>query len=202
MTTTTLPTATPDQPVLDGEDLPEVPVIGVDPGARWTALVLRVGRRPLYGSTLGPLNRVGAPDPAALDNPSDLAAVAQYHRSIADELDRVVNRVEREFGRLPWIAVEHNVPPVSWRSVKLPHWLNTYTVCTSLLTLYPGAVLVPMAKHGTGPLLTYPEALRPRMRPATWGPNHARRGERDHERAAYDIAGAAAQLLHKAGRFQ
>ncbi|WP_157252793.1 hypothetical protein [Nonomuraea typhae] len=32
-------------------------------------------------------------------------------------------------------------------------------------------------------------------RPDHWGPCEARRGERDHERAAYDIAGAGPRIL-------
>lgn len=171
----------------------DLPVLGIDPGARWTAGVLRVGSTAVTGWTLGPTTADGRRDPAALDDPDDLEALARYVARVLERVDRTYEMAEREVGPCR-VAVEAIHVPVSHRHgkrsrISLVDWLTPRSVVVAVLTAYD-AVLIPPAGHGRGPLESYPAVLR-RKRPEGWI-NEAPRGERDHERAAWDVAGAGA----------
>lgn len=172
-------------------------VLGVDPGRRWTAGVLRVGDRAVYGWTLGPVDADGRPDASAVDDVDDVAAWARYMRRVLDAVERTVDRA----GGPVALACEVTVPP-SGRRIALADWLVPRQILAGLLAYDPGTVLIRNAAHGRRrPVEShYPPELWPARggrggRPASWGPNEARRGERDHERAAWDIAGAGAAVL-------
>ena len=179
-----------------------VAVLGIDPGRRWTAGVLRVGTAATHGWTIGPVDDAGHPHPAAVDNVHDLPAWARYMARIVDQVESTVERHRTGGGGRVHLAVEVVVPPGGSR-IALADWLIPRQTLAGLLAYDPHAVLVRPDAHGKARPMNshYPPELRPAKgrtggRPASWGPNEARRGERDHERAAYDVAGAAAQLLH------
>jgi len=190
----------PSTPVPSTSAPAPLPVIGIDPGARWTAAVLRIGDHPVYGWTYGPVNRLGELDPAALSNPDDWAAFGRYAGRVLDALGQLVTDAERRHGGVR-IAVEALNVPVGWRSVghgrynRLPlaDWLTPCRMVAAVLGAYPDARLVLPDQLGRRPAEDYPRELRG-PRPADWGPGEARRGERDHERAAYDVAGLAAAM--------
>lgn len=177
-----------------------LPVIGIDPGARWTAAVLRIGDYASHGWTLGPVNRLGELDPAALDDPDNWAAFGRYAGRVLDALGQLVTEAEQRHGAVR-VAIEALHVPVGWRSVghgrynRLPlaDWLTPCRLVAAVLGAYPDARLVVPDQLGRRPAEDYPRELRG-PRPADWGPGEARRGERDHERAAYDIAGLAAAM--------
>lgn len=179
---------------------PTLAVIGIDPGARWTAAVLRIGDHPVHGWTYGPVNRIGELDAAALANPDDWAAFSRYAGRILDALGQLVTEAEQHHGAVR-VAIEAMHVPVGWLSVahgrynRLPlvDWLIPTRMVAAVLGAYPDARLVPPDKLGRRPAEDYPRELRG-PRPADWGPGEARRGERDHERAAYDVAGLAATM--------
>lgn len=170
-------------------------VIGVDPGARWTAAVLRVGDAVVNGWTLGPVDTQGNPRADALDDPDDLAALGRYVSRIAEALDSLADQAEREFGGFR-IGVETIRLPVGYRhgkasNVSVSNWLTPRSVAVAVIALYPAARLVLPGQNGSRD--DYPAELR-RRRPPGWGVNEAPRGERDHERSAYDVAGRAAAM--------
>lgn len=177
------------------------PVIGVDPGFRWTAAVLRVSGEAVNGFTLGPLNADGLRDPRAHDGMS-AAALARYVTRIGSHLDQLYD-VAEAYGP-PRVAVEVPTPPRGYRQIPLRAWLVTHTVAWAMVGRYDGVVLVPPdingARHqrsrgGDGDMAAhYPKPLC-RRRPTGWMPNEAPRQARDHERAAYDVAGAALAAL-------
>jgi hypothetical protein len=189
----------------------EMAVLGIDPGRRWTAGVLRVGTAAVHGWTLGPVDEVGRPSPAAADNVHDLAAFGRYMGRLVDMIEATMDQ-HRATGRVH-LAIEVVVPPGG--RIALADWLIPRQIVAGVLTFDPRATLIRPDAHGKahydrdgrGRLVRartvsahYPPALWPAKgttggRPSTWGPNEARRGERDHERAAYDIAGEAAELL-------
>jgi hypothetical protein len=176
----------------------DVAVLGIDPGRRWTAGVLRVGDDAVHGWTLGPVDATGRPDSAAVDNVHDVAAWARYMARIIDAIEDTVTRAPG--GRVA-LACEVVVPPAG-RRIALGDWLIPRQVLAAVLGYDPRTVLIRPDGHGKRRPLTehYPAALWPAKgnrggRPASWGPSEARRGERDHERAAYDVAGAAAEVL-------
>lgn len=185
-------------------------VLGIDPGRRWTAGVLRVGAEARYGWTVGPVDEVGRPDAAAVDEVDDVAAWGRYMRRVLDQVEATFDR----HGGPVHLACEVIVPPLG-RRIALADWLVPRQILAGLIAYDPNTVLIRAAGHGKahydrdtrGKLVRarpvsahYPPALWPAKgrtggRPAHWGPNEARRGERDHERAAYDIAGAGAVVL-------
>lgn len=177
---------------------PHFPVLGIDPGARWTACVLRHGVTAVTGWTLGPVAADGSLDARAMSDVDDLEALSRYLRRVLDAVDATYGQAEQLFGTTPRVAVELTRVPLGWRNgrrtpIPLADWLIPQRVLSALVGAYPGAALVAPDKHGRALAGDYPVELR-RRRPAQWGVNEAPRGERDHERAAYDIAGCAAAL--------
>lgn len=176
-------------------------VLGLDPGRRWTAGVLRVGDCPLYGWTVGPVDAEGHPDPAGADDVHDVAAWGRYMRRLLDVIERTVERHQGAGGGPVHLAVEVIVPPAG-RRIALADWLVPRQIVAGLVAFDPNTLLIRTDAHGRRRPVEehYPAAFWPARggrggRPADWGPNEARRGERDHERAAWDIAGAGLRVL-------
>lgn len=179
-------------------------VLGIDPGRRWTAGVLRVGDLPVDGWTLGPTGSDGLLDPSATDDAHDLAAFGRYQRRVLDEVEATVERYRAAGGGPVWLACEVTVPP-GGRRIPIADWLVPRQLLAGLQAYDPDVLLIQADGHGkhhaAGQVAKhYPPELCPRRggvggRPATWGPNEARRGERDHERAAYDIGGSGLKIL-------
>jgi hypothetical protein len=194
-------------------DVDEVAVLGIDPGRRWTAGVLRVGAAAVHGWTIGPVDEQGQPSPTAADNVHDLKAWARYMARLVDLIEATVAQHQAAGGGRVHLACEVVIPPGG--RIALADWLIPRQIVAGLLTFDPAMTLVRPDAHGKahydrdgrGRLVRarpvtahYPSELWPAKgraggRPDSWGPNEARRGERDHERAAFDVAGAAAQLL-------
>jgi hypothetical protein len=185
-----------------------VAVLGIDPGRRWTAGVLRVGGEAVHGWTLGPVTEDGRPDPSAVDDvygPGALVAFGLYAA-------RVLDAIEDTMGRAPgggrvMLACEIAEPRPGGR-IPLADWLVPRQLCAAIVAYDTRTVMIRPGGYGLAHKAVrdgriqdhYPAALWPARgrtggRPASWGPCEARRGERDHERAAYDIAGAAARKL-------
>lgn len=170
-------------------------VLGIDPGSRWTAGVLRVGDQAVTGWTVGP----GSPtDADALDDPDDVAAMGRYLARIMERVDETLVLAEDRGYEQRRMAVEVTKVPVGWRhgsrtKIQLPNWLIPRQVAIALQGAFPTVRLVLPDGHGRAPLDEYPVELR-RRRPPGWGPNETTKGERDHERAAYDVAGVAAGM--------
>lgn len=172
----------------------DLAVLGIDPGSRWTAGVLRVGDDAIYGWTVGP----GSDDAAKqLDDPDDMAAVNRYVQRIIERIGETLVLAEERGYERRRMGVETVRVPIGWRngrrtSISLVDWLVPRQVTAAILGAYPTTRLVLPDRHGRAELDSYPVELR-RQRPPGWGRNDSRRGERDHERAAYDIAGVAAR---------
>lgn len=157
--------------------------IGVDPGQKWTAAVLRVGDFAEHGWTVGPVNRNGLPDRAALDELVEYAA--EKHGAV---------RVGIEVPRVPigWTPGAYS----KFNRMRAVDWILPKQVAAAVLGAYPESRLVLPDHLGRRPASEYPRELRG-ARPPGWGPNEARKGERDHERAAYDIAGLRSSLARR-----
>jgi len=172
---------------------PRMAVVGVDPGARWTACVLRLGDYAVTGWTLGPVDSAGQPDAKALDEVDDLDALGRYVDRLVDRLNSTVDEAFRLADAVR-VGVESIRVPSGWRHgrpsrVQLSDWLIPRSVVVGVRTAFPDVRLVLPGGNGR-PRDDYPAELR-RRRPPGWGPNEAPRGERDHERSAYDVAGRA-----------
>jgi hypothetical protein len=175
-------------------------VLGIDPGSRWTAGVLRYGPAALWGWTVGPRDERGVRYRYALDDPDDVAAVGRYLARIGEMIDATLDRAAEVHGLTRCrLAVETILVPVGYTrggrrsAISIVDWLVPREVVVGLVAMYPDARLVRPDGHGRAAPDSYPVELR-RRRPPGWPPNETPRGERDHERAAYDIAGVAAGL--------
>lgn len=174
--------------------------IGVDPGQKWTAAVLRVGDFAEHGWTVGPVNRNGLPDRAVLDDVDDWDSFARYIRRLLAALDDLVEYAADRHGAVR-VGIEVPRVPIGWtpgayskfNRMRAVDWILPKQVAAAVLGAYPESRLVLPDHLGRRPAGEYPRELRG-ARPPGWGPNEARKGERDHERAAYDIAGLAARM--------
>ncbi|MDL4817211.1 hypothetical protein [Actinomadura opuntiae] len=159
--------------------------------------MLRLGAEALYGWTVGPVDVSGQPSPSTADNVHDLAAFGRY-------MARVVQAIEESRRRAPGgamtVACRVVMPPFG-SQIPLADRLIPRQIAAGVLGRELSAMLVRADHHGNRRPIKehYPPELRPTKgptggRPGTWGPCEARRGERDHERAAHDIAGGASCL--------
>ena len=173
-------------------------VIGVDPGARWTAGVLRFGDYAAIGWTLGPTDVHGMPQAAALDNHDDWHAATRYLSRIVAQVEATADYADRHRPSGVRIAVEVPRVPTGFISgrynrIALSDWLTPQRVTAAIVAAFPGARLVlPDQLGGKGSASDYPRELRG-ARPPHWWANETKKRERDHERAAYSVAGVAAE---------
>ena len=169
--------------------------IGVDPGFRWSAGVLRVGDAALNGFTSGPVAADGSPARLANDKISP-AALDRYCAQIGKNLDSLYDlSIELGHGP-PLVAVEMPYPS---DRIPLRCWLVTWTVAWNVMGRYDDVIPITPAGHGKrhkAPGATerladyYPDSLI-RSRPFGWMRCAAPRTARDHERAGFDVAGVA-----------
>lgn len=169
-------------------------VVGIDTGGRWTGGVLRVGDAVLWGWTVGPHTAAG--ELYAIDNPDDLVGIASYIDRVLAHIEGTIEQATAAGYERVRIAVEQVRVPIGYRSgrhtgIRLVDWLIPRDLAVAVRAAYPDARWVPPHRWGRGTPASYPAELHG-SRPPHWPWYDARRGERDHERAAYDIAGAAA----------
>lgn len=176
------------------------PTIGVDPGQTWTAAVLRVGGYGVHGWTMGPTDKYGVVRRELLNETDNWDAFSRYVLRLVDALDDLVQYAEQTYGEVR-VAVEvPHVPigfqegaPRRFQRMRLCDWIIPRQVASAVLGQYPEAKAIVPDKYGGRPAEEYPKELRG-TRPQHWGPNEAPRGDRNHERSAYDIAGVAALM--------
>jgi hypothetical protein len=174
--------------------------IGVDPGQTWTAAVLRVGDAGVHGWTMGPVDRFGVVMRAALNEVDDWEAFGRYVARLVDGLVELADFAAAQYGE---VRVGVEVPHVpsgfqpgssrKYQRMPLRDWVIPRQVAAAVLGQFPEAKVVRPDGHGARPASEYPKELRG-TRPASWGPNETPRRERDHERAAFDVAGEAMRM--------
>lgn len=176
-----------------------LPTIGVDPGQTWTAACLRVGDYGEHGWTIGPVDKYGTLRRDALNEVDDWQALRRYIARLMDGLETLVEYAIDKYGEVR-VGVEVPLVPVGWRPgsvqkfqrMPMRDWIVPREVASAVLGGYPEAKVIVPDGYGARPAAMYPKELRG-TRPPDWGPNEVPNHERDHERAAYDIAGAAAR---------
>jgi hypothetical protein len=188
----------PAWPTVPAPTLP--PTIGVDPGQTWTAAVLRVGDAPVHGWTMGPVDRFGVVIRGALNQVDNWDAFARYAARLIAGLDELAAYANGRWGEVR-VGIEIPGVPIGWQPGSAPKfqrlpmrdWLIPRQVAAAVIGAYPAARLIRPDGLGRRPAGQYPKDLRG-VRPPDWGPCEAPKGERDHERAAYDVAGRAMVL--------
>ncbi|ONF73946.1 hypothetical protein [Amycolatopsis keratiniphila] len=177
-----------------------LPTIGVDPGQTWTAAVLRVGDFGEHGWTMGPTDKFGTITRDALNEVDNWDGFARYVGRLIDALDMLVDYANTRYGEVR-MAVEVPGVPIGYQPgsakkfqrLPLRDWIIPRQVAAAVIGQFPEAKIVRPDHYGRRPSSEYPKELRG-TRPPEWGPNETPRRERDHERAAYDIAGVAAVM--------
>jgi hypothetical protein len=174
------------------------PTLAFDPGSKFTAGLLREGADAVDAFTLALGYPEGPDRNAVLD---DFEALRAYTDRITQAaLDLWDAHYQAKPVRV--VIEAHNRPRKGGRYGNIPirDWVIPRMVIAAVTSSFPGAVILPPQRAGgrhkpsnggTGkPADYYPAALIGR-RPATWGPNEAHDHVRDHEQAAYTLAGLA-----------
>lgn len=183
------------------------PTLAFDPGSRFTAGLLREGADAIDGFTLA----LGYPDDP------DPNAILDDHERLRVYRDRVTDcglaLWDRHYG--PGVDVRvvveaTNRPKRGGRYARVPvrDWVIPQLVVAAVTTCFTGCViLAPQGaggRHkasdgGTGnPRDYYPPSLIG-PRPRGWETSEEPRGSRDHEQAAYTLAGLAELTLREGG---
>lgn len=159
------------------------PVIGVDPGARYTGVVIRDGDVPLYSATLV--------------RPDSMSQTG-WALHCVDEIRKVIDA--HPGGILP-VAVEGVRPPKGFvRGRKAPvnpgDIMFAAVVLGAVIGTWRDAVIIPPGGNGSQHITHYPPALVGR-RPKTLPGSSNGAGTRDHEQSAFDVAGKGAKLVYR-----
>lgn len=151
-----------------------IAVIGIDPGAKHTGIVLRQHRDVLHHVTIA--------------NPA-------YPAITQDYLDRVLNAVQTAKVAATAATFPRSTPLIAVEGVEAPNphlgMINTLGVLgiAQVLGAIRGrfrVVVVDPGKNGKLPLQTYPPALIGPRETGVYG-----QGKLRHERSAWDVAGKA-----------
>jgi hypothetical protein len=185
------------------------PMLAFDPGSKFTAGLLRQGTAAIDGFTLA-LGYPDDPDPnAVLDDPERL-------RAYTDRITELgLTLWDRHFpGQGLRVVVEWTHRPRKgkgggFRSIPIRDWVIPRMVVAAVTTCFTGCVILApqgaggrhkASNGGTGRARDYYPLSLIGVRPRAWEVNEAPRGCRDHEQAAYTLAGLAELASRNRGR--
>lgn len=164
------------------------PWVGVDPGARWTGVVGRIGSRPVWHAVLDGDDGPPWPDPARFEAIRDAVLVAR------DELLAVAPGP-----RVVMVGIEDvGTPNPHLGTINPENVIRLGVVVGWLRATFPKHVMVPPGGHGSRPLATYPAELvtaqerAHALRARTLREPAPQNSRARHARSAWDVAGAAA----------
>lgn len=159
------------------------PVLGVDPGARYTGVVLRDGDAVLYSTTL--VRDVNKKDPV------------EWMRLVVEDLKGILVTACPANTRM---GIEGVSAPKGFKngeraSINPEYIIFAAVVLGGVAAEWPDALIIPPGRNGSEHITHYPPALVGR-RPADLPGSSNGAGTRDHEQSAYDVAGKAARLFY------
>lgn len=158
------------------------PVLGLDPGARYTGVVLRDGDAVLLATTL--VRVLDDTDPVAW-----MRLVVQEVRAILFTCCPPETRIGIEGVSAPKGFKNGERAPINPGPI-----LFAGVVMGGLAMAWPDATIIPPGGNGSQHITNYPPALVGR-RPADLAGSSNAAGTRDHEQSAYDVAGKAAKVI-------
>lgn len=161
------------------------PVIGIDPGARYTGVVVRDGDAVLHSSTLVRPVEMTSTDWAVM---------------VVVEIQRIL----RDFPATIPVGIEGISDPKGFHqgkraAINPKDIIRAGIVLGALVATWPKAVIVKPGGNGSQHYTHYPEALIGR-RPESLPGSTNGAGTRDHEQSAFDVAGKAAQVIYATRR--
>lgn len=154
------------------------PMIGVDPGAKYTGVVIRDGDVVLYAATL------------LRDEEAD--SPLEYARTVVDAL-RIVRK---EYPDYP-LAVEGISDPKGFNrgqraAINPKYVMRMAAVAGAVAATFPESIIIPPGGNGTQHISQYPDSLKGRRNKDLPGFNPAAKSPRGHEQSAFDVAGKGA----------
>lgn len=158
------------------------PIIGIDPGARYTGVVVRDGDAVLHASTLV------RPDSVESGTDWALLVVAQ------------IQKILKDFPVTIDVGVEGISDPKGFQggkkaAINPKDIIRAGIVLGAVVATWPHAVIVKPGNNGSKHYSHYPASLIGR-RPAGLEGDSQGAGTRGHEQSAYDVAGKASDLLY------
>jgi hypothetical protein len=159
------------------------PVIGIDPGARYTGVVIRDGDVVLHASTLVRSQQMTSPTEWAL------LVLAQ------------VEDVLRDYPQMIPLGVEGVSDPKGFQhgkraAINPKDIIRAGIVLGAVVARWPTGLVIPPGGNGSQHYTHYPSVLIGR-RPADLPGSTNGAGTRDHEQSAYDVAGKTARETYK-----
>lgn len=158
------------------------PIIGIDPGARYTGVVVRDGDAVLHASTLV--------RPESVESGTDwaLLVVAQ------------VQQILKDFPVTIPIGVEGISDPKGFQhgkkaAINPRDIIRAGIVLGAVVATWPQAIIVKPGNNGSKHYSHYPAGLIGR-RPGGLAGDSQGAGTRGHEQSAYDVAGKAAEIAY------
>ena len=166
------------------------PVLGIDPGGRWTGLCIRLGSAATAHQVI---TRAGDEDVVR-----GIGVGPVYIADVMAAIAALEIQVATAYpAGPPLIAVEGVTRPnphlnrANGRALTDPTGiLGTAMILGAVLATYPNAVIVPPGHNGERPLSTYPTVLVA-ARELAHGANRVGGGILRHARSAFDVAGQA-----------
>lgn len=158
------------------------PMLGIDPGARYTGVVIRDGDVVLHSSTLV--------------RPKELESGTDWALRVLDQI-RVI---KSEFGvHLP-VAIEGISDPKGFQhgkqaAINPKDIIRAGIVLGALVAEFPDAVIIAPGNNGSQHYTHYPAVLIGR-RPVDLPGDSQGAGTRGHEQSAYDVAGKGAVIAY------
>lgn len=158
------------------------PILGIDPGARYTGVLVRDGDAVLHSSTLV--------------RPKDMDSGTEWALSVVQQVNTILEDFSEE---LP-VGIEGISDPKGFQhgkkaAINPKDIIRAGIVLGALAQRFPKAFIVPPGKNGSQHYSHYPDVLIGR-RPADLPGSGNAAGTRNHEQSAYDVAGKAARHFY------
>lgn len=158
------------------------PILGIDPGARYTGVVLRDGDAVLHSTTLV--------------RPQEQSSGTEWALSVVAGIEEILTQIDST----PSIAIEGINDPKGFQhgkhaAINPKDIIRAGIVLGALVQRFPGAAIIAPGNNGSQHYSHYPDVLigrRPKDLPGS--SNSA--GTRNHEQSAYDVAGKAQNIFY------
>lgn len=172
-----VPRARAHDPVAPGQ-----PIVGIDPGARYTGVVVRDGDVVLHSSTLV--------------RPKDLPSGTEWAKSVVAQIAAILAAFP---AGMP-VAVEGISDPKGFHkgqkaAINPRDIIRAGIVLGAVVATWPDAIVVDPGGNGSQHASHYPPELAGR-RPAALPGSSQGAGTRGHEQSAYDVAGKGAKVAY------
>lgn len=159
------------------------PVIGIDPGARYTGVVIRDGDAVLHSSTLV--------------RSQEMSSGTDWALLVVQQVDAIIAAAGIEV--LP-VGIEGISDPKGFQhgkraAINPKDIIRAGIVLGALAQRFPDAFIVPPGNNGSQHYSHYPDVLIGR-RPAELPGSSNSAGTRNHEQSAYDVAGKASKHFY------